>query len=139
MKLSELYAQLGTVGDVHAFTAYLAAPDADGVDVDLSPVGRVEVDYEQGEALLYPASTATDTDSVDPEPYLGMIIDQLPIDTTGNADLRVMVEVPLIRDETGNDQISVVELSGVHVGKGSEEVWLLVRPAKEFADGLLPS
>ena len=55
MRLSELYAQLKTAGDVHAFSAYLATPDLDGVDVDLVPVGRVDVDYEKGEVRLYPA------------------------------------------------------------------------------------
>ena len=39
VRLSELYAQLKTAGDVHAFSVYLATPDLDGVDVDLVPVG----------------------------------------------------------------------------------------------------
>jgi hypothetical protein len=138
MKLSEFYAQLDPVGDVHAFTAYLAAPDQDGEDVDLASVGRVEVDYEKNEARLYPASTATDVDSVEPEPYLGMILDQLPIDTMDGDDLRVLVEVPLLRGDTGTDTVSLVELAGIHVGRGAEEVWLLVRPTSEFAAGLLP-
>ncbi len=62
MRLSELYAQLKTAGDVHAFSVYLATSDLDGVDVDLVPVGRVEVDYEKGEArliLLPPVPTWT--------------------------------------------------------------------------------
>jgi hypothetical protein len=46
VRLSELYAQLKTAGDVHAFSVYLATPDLDGVDVDLIPVGWVGVDYE---------------------------------------------------------------------------------------------
>jgi hypothetical protein len=138
MKLSELHAQLEAAGDVHAFTAYLAAPDADGEDVDLASVGRVEVDDEKGEIRLYPASTATDVDSVDPEPYLGMILDQLPSDSSGDNDPRLLVEFPLLRDDAEADQISLVELSGVHIGTTSEEVWLLVRPAADFADGLLP-
>jgi hypothetical protein len=105
----------------------------------LASVGRVEVDYEQGVARIYPSSTATDSDSVDPEPYLGMVLSQLPMDTLGDNDLRLLVEVPLLRDETDDEQVSLVDLAGIHVGRASEEVWLLVRPAEEFATGLLPT
>jgi hypothetical protein len=138
MKLSDFYVQLDPVGDVHAFTAYLAAPDKDGQDVDLVSVGRVEVDYEKKEVRLYPASTATNVDSIEPEPYLGMVLDQMPIDTMDGNDLNVLVEAPVLRSDTGTDTVSLVELSGVHVGRNSEEVWLLVRPPGEFAAGLLP-
>jgi hypothetical protein len=139
MRLSELFAQLESEQDVISFVAYLAAPDQDGTDVDLVSVGRVEVDHESGVARIYPASTATDPDSVDPEPYLGMVLSQLPKNADGNNDLRLLVEVPLLRDEAGDDKTSLVDLVGIHVGKESEEVWLLVRPAKEFAAGLLPA
>jgi hypothetical protein len=139
MRLSDLFAQLQATKDVVSFTAYLAAPDKDGSDVDLASVGRVEVDYENGVARLYPASTATDPDSVDPEPYLGMVLSQLPTDTVGDNDLRLLVEVPLLRDETAHEIVSLVDLAGVSVGEASQEVWLLVRPAEEFAPGLLPT
>jgi len=139
MRLSDLVAQLEATEDVVSFTAYLAAPDKDGTDVDLASVGRVEVDYENGVARLYPASTTSDPDSVEPEPYLGMVLSQLPTDTVGDNDLRLLVEVPLLRDEAGDDTVSLVDLEGVTIGKASEEVWLLVRPAKEFASGLLPT
>ena len=139
MRLSELFAQLESPQDVISFVAYLAAPDQDGTDVDLASVGRVEVEHECGVARIYPASTATDPDSVDPEPYLGMVLSQLPQNADGDNDLRLLVEVPLLRDEAGDDKTSLVDLVGVHVGKESQEVWLLVRPAKEFAAGLLPT
>ena len=139
MRLSELFAQLESEQDVVSFVAYLAAPDQDGTDVDLASVGRVEVDDQSGVARIYPASTSTDPDSVDPEPYLGMVLSQLPKNAQGANDLRLLVEVPLLRDEAGDDKTSLVDLAGVHVGKESEEVWLLVRPAKEFAAGLLPT
>jgi hypothetical protein len=127
------------VGDVHAYTVSLAAPDSDGVDVDLAAIGRVEIDREVGEARLYPASTATDVDSIEPEPYLGMVLSQLPFDVSAENDLRLMVEIPLLRDESGHDRVSLVEINGLHVGRDSEEVWLLVRPASEYASGLLPA
>ena len=139
MRLSELYAKIQAADDVDSYAVYLAAPDRDGQDVDLAAVGRVEVDLEAGDARLYPASTATDVDSVEPEPFLGMVLSQLPVDAGSGNDLRLMVEIPLIRDESGNDRVSIVEVSGFHMGPESKEAWLLVQPASEFASGLLPA
>jgi hypothetical protein len=139
MRLSELFAQLEAAADVLSFTAYLAAPDRDGTDVDLASVGRVEVDNEKGVVRIYPASTATDRESVEPEPYLDIVLSQLPADAAADKDLDILIEVPLLRDEGDDDQVSLVDLAGVHIGKASEEVWLLVRPAAEFAAGLLPT
>jgi hypothetical protein len=139
MRLSDLFAQIGTAGDVMSFAAYLAAPDRDGTDVDLASVGRVEVDYGQGVARLYPASTSTDADSVEPEPYFGMVLSQLPTVADGENDLRLVVEVPLLRDDGDDSRVSFVDLVGVRIGKASQEVWLLVRPTEDFAEGLLPT
>lgn len=139
MRLADLFAQLETTRDIVSFTAYLAAPDKDGSDVDLASVGRVEVDHDKSIARLYPASTATDPDSIEPEPYLGMVLSQLPMDAVGENDLSLMVEVPLLRGETDGDQVSLVDVVGIHVGNASQEVWFLVRPPQEFAAGLLPT
>jgi hypothetical protein len=139
VRLSDLFAQLDSEGDVMSFTAYLAAADKDGKDVDLASVGRVEVDYEQGVARIYPASTATDPDSVEPEPYLGMVLSQLPMDAAGDNDLRLLVEVPVLRDDATDERPSLVDLAGIHIGHKSEEVWLLVQPPGDFAAGLLPT
>ena len=124
---------------MHAYAVSLAAPDSDGVDVDLAAVGRAEVHPEVGEVRLYPASTSTDVDSVEPEPYLGMVLSQLPSEVSPENDLRLMVEIPLLRGESGNDRVSLVEINGLHIASESEEVWLLVRPASEYASGLLPA
>ena len=104
MRLSELYAVIQGTGDIDSSAIYLAAPDRDGVDVDLAAVGRVELDPEAGDARLYPASTATDADSVEPEPFLGMVLSELPFDVSSGNDLRLMAEIPLIRDESGSDR-----------------------------------
>jgi hypothetical protein len=139
MRISELYAQIRPAGDVGSYTVWLAAPDKDAVDVDLAAVGRVELHSEAGEARLYPASSNTDTDSIDPEPLLEMVLDQLRYDeSAAEDDFRIVVEVPLLRDESGQDSTSLAELREVHIGRESQEVWLLVRPASEFAEGLLP-
>jgi hypothetical protein len=138
MRLSELYAAIKSAGDVLPYTLWLAAPDKDGSDVDLASVGRVEVDFMSGQVRLYPASTSTDTDSVDPEPYLDLVLSQLPSDVSGENDLRLVVETPLMRDESGQDQVKLTDVFEIRVGNQSEEVWFLVRPAAEFADGLMP-
>lgn len=138
MRLSELYAAIKAAGDVLPYTLWLASPDEDGSDVDLASVGRVVVDSACGEARLYPASTTTDTDSVDPEPYLDLVLSQLPSDVSGENDLRLVVETPLLRDASGTDQVTFTDVFEVRVAYKSEEVWFLVRPASEFADGLMP-
>jgi hypothetical protein len=139
MKLSELFGKVQAAGDVLSYTAFLATPDSDGLDVDLASIGRVEIRTEDGEVRIYPASTQTDADSVEPEPFLGMLMDELPADVSDGGDLRLMVEMPLIRAESGGDQISFAEIKDLCIGRESEEAWLLVRPPSEFARGLLPT
>jgi len=139
MKLSELYAKLQTAGSIDSYVLYLAAPDTDGLDVDLAAVGRVEVHAETGEVRLYPASTSTDVDSVEPEPYLGMMLSELPFDASAENDFRLMAEIPLLRDDSGDDRVGFAAICDLHIGPESEEAWLLVRPASDFATGLLPA
>jgi hypothetical protein len=140
MKLSELYAKIQAAGDVASYVAFLAAPDRDGVDVDLAAVGHVELDPAAGDARLFPTSMTTDDDSSEePEPFLLMVLEELPTDVSGANDLRLMVESPLIRDESGNDRVSFVELRDIHFGPESKEAWLLLEPASAFASGLLPT
>jgi hypothetical protein len=136
MMLSNLIAKLKSAGDVHSYAVYLAEPDRDGNDVDLATIGRVEVLADSKEVRFYPSSTETDVDSVDPEPYLGMILDQLPSD--GESDLRLIAEVPLLRGES-DDTVSFKEVVDICIGRDAEEVWLLLRPVSAFADGLMPT
>jgi hypothetical protein len=89
------------------------------------------------EVRFFPSSTDTDVDSVDPEPYVGMIMDQLP--TPVEADLRLIAETPLLRHESAEDTVSFTEVVDVCIGRDAEEVWLLLRPAAAFAAGLLPT
>jgi len=138
MRLSELFRQLNAVENVDSFAVYLAAPDSDGVDVDLASIGRVEVDFEQRVARIYPDFATTDDDSVDPEPVVGMLLEQLPMDATADNDLRIVAELPLLREEGARVYPKLADVVGVHVGKSSGDVWLLMRPAVDFAEGLLP-
>jgi|SRR5580658_2935889 hypothetical protein len=136
MMLSNLISKLQSAGDVHSYAVYLAEPDRDGNDVDLATIGRVEVLADSREVRFYPSSTATDVDAIDPEPYLGMILDQLPTDS--ESDLRLIAEVPLLRGES-DDTVSFKEIVDICIGRDAEEVWLLLRPAAAFADGLMPT
>ncbi|HEX4049676.1 MAG TPA: hypothetical protein VHY19_02200 [Steroidobacteraceae bacterium] len=138
MRLSEFHALIQAAGDVESYALWLAAPDKDGIDVDLAAVGRVDVQFEAAEVRLYPASTKTDTDSIEPEPAFGIMLSQLPGQVSLDEDFRMLVEIPLLRDDVATDSPSFAELQAVHIATDSREVWLLARPASEFADGLLP-
>jgi hypothetical protein len=65
-----------------------------------------------------------------------MILDQLPTDS--ESDLRLSAEVPLLRGES-DDTVSFKEVVDICIGRDAEEVWLLLRPASAFADGLMPT
>jgi hypothetical protein len=138
MMLSKLAAILGSATDMHDYSVYLAEPDRDGADVDLATIGRVEVDEASAQARLYPSSTATQVDSVDPEPYLGMVLDQLPLLYSVESDLRLVAEAPLLRGESAGENVHFTDVIEVRFDHDADEVWLLLRPAADFADGLLP-
>lgn len=139
MMLSNLAAKIQAAGDLHAYSVYLAEPDSDGNDVDLATVGRVEIDETAAVARFYPSSTSTDLEEVDPEPYLGMILDQLPLLDSFESDLRLVAEVPLLRGESADDNVHFADIIDICIGREAQEVWLLLRPAADFADGLLPT
>ena len=89
-------------------------------------------------SMARPASTRPPPIRTSIRSYLGIVLEQLPVDAVGENNLRLLIEVPLLRDDGEKNQVSLVEMNGVHVGRASEEVWFLVRPAGEFASGLLP-
>ena len=138
MKLSELFGALEDSGDVLSYELWLAEPDRDGTDVDLASVGRVEIAYEAHEARLYPASTGTDVIEVEPEPYVGIVLSQLPQAAVGEGDLHLLVETPLIREDVADGAVRFSEILDVHIGTESREVWLLLRERSQFAPEWLP-
>lgn len=142
MKLSELYAQLQDASDdVLNYTLFLAAPDptpGDNADVLLCAVGRLELDFDANEAQLFPASDRDD-DSVEPLPYLGMVVEKLPADVSGTNDLSLVVELPLDRDAAEPGPVSWSDLEALYIGAKSREAWLLARPLSEFKDDDLPA
>jgi len=144
MLLSDLYAALAGIADVTQYATWLAEPDADGTDVDLALVGRVELDYDGSVVRLYPASPGGDPDAPesagapDPEPSLAALLTQLPMEVDLHTDMRLLGETPLLRDAHAAALTSLVDVEEVHVGRESAEVWLLLRPASAYAAGLLP-
>ncbi len=74
-------------------------------------------------------------DSVDPEPYLDLVMLRSchPMLVARQNDLRLVVETPLLRDAPGSDQVKFTgSSSSCASGPKSEEVWFLVRPASEI-------
>lgn len=141
MRLSEFYRQLKAVPrrDIDGFSLLLAEPDTverDTVDVLLAPIGRVQLLFEKGEARLYPVIPGEVAE--DEYSALGIFLQRLPFDASGDDDLRMTVELPLIREGAGLVDLRVCEIEAVHVGVESEEVWLLVRKVEEFGEGVLP-
>ena len=70
---------------------------------------------------------------------VGMVLSKLPSELSAENDLRLMVELPLFRDDTDDARVTLSEIVACHIGQESEELWLLIRPASEYADGLLPA
>lgn len=143
MRLSNFYKELSAVeGGVMSFTLSLAAPsetDRSDVDVQLCSVGRIEINHEAGEIRFYPASGSLGDELPDQNySLLAIALSQLPLDTGDGFDPRLMVELPLAREEPEGLEPYLSEICAVHVGAESEEAWLLVRPASEYPREALP-
>ena len=141
MKLSELYAQVRDLpDDALAFTLYLAAPDgnpADQADVELCPVGRMEIDAAAAELRLYPAADG-EQDTLEPVCDLGTFLGRLPVDVSGPNDLRLRVELPLVRDGSDPDPAGMTDVRELRIGNDTREAWLLTHPGSDFATGSRP-
>ena len=140
MRLSELFNQLSAVPcEIHEFSLALAEPDiveGDTVDVQLVPIGRLELLFELGEARVHPV--IPDEAADDYYTVLGVFLEKLPLVASPDLDLRLTVELPLIREGASLVDRQVREIEAAHVGVQSEEVWLLVRPVEEYGEGVLP-
>jgi hypothetical protein len=147
MRLSELYAQVLNAGaEVMAFPALLAEPDltpGDDVDVLLSEIGWVEVDDYAGEVRLYPKSAVTEETPDQSLFCVERLLEQLPFDVSDDisetADLRIVVELPLLRDGFGLLRRALTDVCAVHIGRETEELWLLVRPTEDYPKDQLPA
>ena len=143
MLVSQLLSQLHRgPGDAREFVAYLASVDfypGDDIDVETVEVGDVVVDYEKNEIRLVPASSAEFKPDAGTFTFIGAILDSMPTDVDGPYDMRLFIELPLVREDPRFDRIELAELAEVYFGSESQEVWFLVQPASRFERGALPA
>jgi hypothetical protein len=140
VRLSDFNTQIQSVrSNAHEYEVQIAQVDptpGDDIDVQLSEVGWVELDYEAGQARLYPRSAVTETTPDKAIPTLEELQQLLPVDDTGDGNLLVLVELPLDRDGPGLIRTSLEAIQYVHIGSKSREVWLLVGPKDSFGSVL---
>jgi hypothetical protein len=102
----------------------------------LSDIGWVELDYESGQARVYPRSAVTESTPDEAIATMEELQLLLPYDDTGDSKLLVVVEPPLDREGPGWIRTSLEQIQHVHVGNESREVWLLVGPKDAFGNVL---
>src|SRR5512141_161752 len=136
MMLSKLHHELTNAPNgAYQFIAYLATVDMrpdDDVDVQLVEIGDVVLDDEKKEIRLIPASSAADKPEAGTFALLGSVLDACPLDADGEYDMRLFIELPLVREDPKFDRPELSEMAGVYLGRLSEEAWFLVYPAHEF-------
>jgi len=143
MMLSQLYDVLKDApGEAREFVVYLATVDLqpeDDIDVQLVEIGDIIIDYEEDQIRLIPASSS----KVKPEPgtfaFLGSVLDALPLGPDDELDMRLVIELPLLREDPRFDRLELSEVAAVHLGPESQEAWFLVHPAHRFQSGSLPA
>ena len=140
MRLSEFHTQILSIKpNAEEYLVWIAQVDptpGDEIDVHLSDVGWVELDYEAGQARLYPRSAVTDSTPEQAIPTMEDLQLLLPYDDTGDSNLLVLAEVPLDREGPGLIRTSLEEIQYVHIGNESQEVWLLVGRKEAFGNEL---
>lgn len=141
MRLSELYEVIAPASVTPEFQVFLAGPDptpGDDLDVQLVEIGDIQVDYDRSEIRFIPASANIDKPLERNFSTLGLLLSELPFEARDEDDMRLMVELPLLREDSDNATASLDELRDAHVGLDSGEVWLLAKPVEEFPVGSLP-
>ena len=143
MLVSQLLSQVkcGPSG-AREFVAYIASVDfypGDDVDVQAVEVGDVVVDYDRNQIRLVPASSAEFKPDAGTFAFLGSVLDSMPADVDGEYDMRLFIELPLVREDPRFDRIELSELAEIYFGSESQEAWFLVQPANRFERGALPA
>jgi len=143
MLVSQLLAQLKFgPGDARDFVVYLASVDfhpGDDVDVQTVEVGDVVVDYEKSQIRLIPASSSEAKPEEGTFALLGAVLDSLPTEVDGQYEMRLAIELPLVREDPRFDRVELTEVAEIHFGSESQEAWFLVQPANRFERGSLPA
>jgi hypothetical protein len=65
------------------------------------------------------------------------LLKSLPSGLLPGYDPELVAELPLVREEGAPVLTRLVPVVEVHIGSHAEEIWLLLRPAAEFAAGTL--
>lgn len=143
MLVSQLLVQLKFgPSDAREFVVFLASVDfhpGDDVDVQTVEVGDVVVDYEKNQVRLVPASSTEAKPEAGTFAFLGSVIDSLPTDVDSQCDMRVVIELPLVREDPKFDRIELAEVAEIYFGPESQEAWFLVQPSSRFERGSLPA
>jgi hypothetical protein len=111
---------------------------SDGADVIISPLFDLEVDAAAGQMRLYSAA-ARPHDATPPLALFEMFASAWPLPGVHEADLEVVLQLPIAPDEELEQRAELGPLAGVWIGREAEEIWLLVRPQPEYPVDLLPS
>ena len=142
MRLDEFYLEVQNAGpDVLRFELLLAQVDptpGDGIEVQLSDIGWIEVDYDAGQVRLYPRSAVTEDKPDELITTLEVLLQALPFGIDDNDGLALMAEIPLDREPRGLIRTVMSEVHALHVGRQSEEAWLLLNPGDSFSNDVLP-
>lgn len=141
MQVPELETLLDAVPEgVRNYALYLACPDkaaADNADELTAIVGGVEICTEQGQARLYPPFSVKASEETQ-----CLTLDALLFSLSDNdarlPDIKLMVELPLLREDSVSYQTTLVPVVQMHIGKQAQEVWLLLAAIAEFPANALP-
>jgi len=110
---------------------------SDGVDVVISPLGRVQVLGDDRKMVLYSAA-ANSEPLLAPVSIFGVFVETWPMRHLKPEEFTVVVQLPIAPQEQGDQAWHLAPLGGVWIGREEEEIWLLVRPQSEYPDDLLP-
>lgn len=120
------------------YEMYLADPDTiDGpqVDVELVPVVKVDWDAEAKTLRLYPERDDSNHDSL---VTAADVLAEIPVEVEDIPDAILAVEMPIVRTQTDNSVAGFGDVHDMIVGEKSLEIWLLVKPRREYRDEDLP-
>jgi hypothetical protein len=123
------------------FDLYLACPDpvvSDNADEQTATIGCVELAPEHFEARIYPPFSPKETEGSQIYRLSELMSALKPADGEF-IDLRLVVEIPIIREDSQTYSTSLVPIVAMHVGTDAQEVWLLLAPVSDFPAGALPS
>ena len=143
MRLDEFYSQIRNAGpDVQEFELLLAQADptpGDDVEVQISEIGWIEVDYDAGQIRIFPRSAVTEDTPDQQIPSLEGLLQLLPFAIDENNALEFFAELPLDRGSPGLIRTAMSEVYALHLAKQSAEAWLLLSPSEVFGNEVLPA